>query len=439
MLKTKEQLTDLAQKCISKAKSFGATDIEVSVSNSISDTINYRNKQIEHSDRSEILSLGLTAYIDTRKSNVSTSNFDERNLEILTQRCVEHAKVSPEDKNVSLPDNDDFENNPIDLNLFDKTNLTTEYKKNFLKEMEEEVFSNPKIKNSNGSSFSENKSNFIFANSKGFCQGYYSSSFSVFCEALAEENGIMERDYEISVNRFANKLDSAKNIGKIASERALKRLGAKKINSGRMPIIFDRKIARSILSSLASAISGSSFARGTSFLKDALNKKIFNENINIIDDPLIPSALGSQPFDSEGVKNKKVNIIENGILNELFLDIYNANILNTKTNGRCGGSTNFYLENGTYDLNKMISDQKKAFFVSELIGRAGDITNGNYSVGASGLLIENGAITYPVNEITIAGNLKDMFKNLIPANDLKFKSATNSPSLLIDGMTIAGK
>jgi len=193
------------------------------------------------------------------------------------------------------------------------------------------------------------------------------------------------------------------------------------------------------LSTLASAISGSSFARGTSFLKDALNKKIFNENVNIIDDPLIPSALGSQPFDGEGVKNKKVNIIKNGVLNSLFLDTYNSNILGTKTNGRCGGSTNFYLENGTYDLKKMISDQKKAFFVSELIGRAGDITNGNYSVGASGLLIEDGTITYPVNEITIAGNLKDMFKNLIPANDLKFKSSTNSPSLLIDGMTIAGK
>jgi len=174
-------------------------------------------------------------------------------------------------------------------------------------------------------------------------------------------------------------------------------------------------------------------------LKNSIGEKIFNSEITIIDDPLIKRALGSQSFDGEGVKNNKIKLVENGVLNEIFLDTYNSKILGMQTNGRCGGSTNFFIQNGKVEIKKLFSEQKKAFFVKELIGRAGDITNGNYSVGASGMLIENGEETYPINEITIAGNLNDMFKNLIIANDLEFKSSINTPTILVDGMTIAGK
>jgi PmbA protein len=439
MLKSKEYLTELAVKCLSKAKSYGATDVEVSLGNSISENINFREKKIEYSERSEVLSLGLTTYIDKKKSNVSTSNFDEANLETLVERCVQCTKVSPDDKYVGLGDEDIFENIILDLDLYDEKHLTSNFKKEFLEEVENAVFSVPQIKNSNGSSFSENKSNFIFANSKGFCNGYKSSSFSVFCEALAESNGQMERDYEISVSRFAEDLGKPNIIGLEAAKKACKRLGAKKIKSGKMAVIFDKRVARSILSTFASAISGSAFARGTSFLKDSLNKKIFTKDINIIDNPLIKRGMGSQLFDSEGAKNKKLTLVDHGELKELFLDSYNARILNMQSNGRCGGSTNLFIDNGSIDLKKMISNQKKAFFVTELIGRAGDITNGNYSVGASGIMIENGELSYSVNEVTIASNLIDMFKNLIPMNDLEFKTSTNSPSLMIDTMTVAGK
>ena len=439
MLKSKEYLTELAVKCLSKAKSYGATDVEVSLGNSISENINFREKKIEYSERSEVLSLGLTTYIDKKKSNVSTSNFDEANLETLVERCVQCTKVSPDDKYVGLGDEDIFENIILDLDLYDEKHLTSNFKKEFLEEVENAVFSVPQIKNSNGSSFSENKSNFIFANSKGFCNGYKSSSFSVFCEALAESNGQMERDYEISVSRFAEDLGKPNIIGLEAAKKACKRLGAKKIKSGKMAVIFDKRVARSILSTFASAISGSAFARGTSFLKDSLNKKIFTEDVNIIDNPLIKRGMGSQLFDSEGAKNKKLTLVDHGELKELFLDSYNARILNMQSNGRCGGSTNLFIDNGSIDLKKMISNQKKAFFVTELIGRAGDITNGNYSVGASGIMIENGELSYSVNEVTIASNLIDMFKNLIPMNDLEFKTSTNSPSLMIDTMTVAGK
>ena len=439
MLKSKDNLADLAQKCISKSKKLGATDVEVGLSNNISESINFRNKKLEHSDRSEVLSLGLTTYIGKKKSNVSTSNFNEENLNQLIERCIECTKISPEDEYAGLPDKNELENKVQDLNLYDEKDLSNDFKKNYLKEMENEMFSFPDIKNSNGSSFSENKSNFIFANSIGFCEGYSTSSYSVFCEALAEKNGQMERDYEMSVNRFSDDLSKAKEVGKLAAEKACKRLGAKKISSGKLPVIFDKRVAKLLISTFASAITGSSFARGVSFLKESLGREIFSKEINIIDDPLIKRGLGSQSFDSEGVKNKKINLVKNGKLVNLLLDTYYSKILKIKNNGRCGGITNLYIENGNTDLKKIISEQKKAFFVLELIGRAGDITNGNYSVGAAGLMIENGEITHPVNEVTIASNLNEMFKMTLPLNDLDFKTSVNSPSLFIEQMTIAGK
>ncbi|MAK12486.1 MAG: protein for maturation of antibiotic MccB17 [Candidatus Pelagibacter sp.] len=439
MLKSKEYLSDIADKCIKIAKKLGASDVEISVSNIISDTINYRNKKKEQSDRSEILSLGLITYIDKKKSNVSTSNFDEYNLTSLIERCMQHTRISPEDEFVGLPDKDSLEINFKNLDLYDPKLLSHNFKEDFLADMEDEMFSNPKIKNSNGSSFTEVKSNFIFANSIGFCEGYNTSSYSVFCEALAEDNNQMERDYEFNVSRYSNKLGNPRNIGKYAADKACKRLGARKIKSGKIPIIFDKNVSKTILSLFSSAITGSAFARGTTFLKNYLGKEIFCKEVNILDDPLIKQGMGSQCFDSEGVKNQKISLVKNGKFNELILDTYYSKILKTKTNGRSGGTTNLYIENGKNDLKKVIRDQKKAFFVTELMGRAGDITNGNYSVGASGIMIDNGELAYAVNEVTIASNLLDMFKNILPLNDLQFKTSTNSPSLLVKSMTVAGK
>ena len=248
MLKSKEYLENLAQQCIDKSKALGATDVEVTLSNSISESLNSRNKKIEHSERSEVLSLGLTTYINKKKSNVSSSNLNKENLFALIERCVECAKVSPDDKYVGLPDKNMMQDKFEDLELYDEKKLSNSFKNEFLKTVEEEMFKNKKIKNSNGSSFSESKSNFIYANSNGFCNGYKTSSYSVFCEALAEENGSMERDYEVSVSRFFENIDKPDFIGKSAAERAIKRLGARKIKSEKLPIIFDKRISKSLLS-----------------------------------------------------------------------------------------------------------------------------------------------------------------------------------------------
>ena len=439
MVKDKKFLEAISLFCLDKAKSMGATDCEVVVSSSLSESVSLRNKQIDHSESSNNLSVAITTYINKKKSNVSSSNTNESDLIKLIERSIEMTKVTPDDPHSSMPDKNKLLKNDIFLNLFDETSISTEKKIDFLNEMEEEAFKNKKIINSNGCSFSESKSNFILSNSVGFSKGYSTSMFSAGCAVVAESQGSMETDYEFSTKRFSQKLLSSKEIGHTAALRASRRLGAKKINSTKLPVIFDRRVAKGLLSSFVSAISGSAFSRGTTFLKDKFEKKIFPEEINIIDDPLIEMGLGSQPFDSEGVECQKIFIVENGKLKNLLLDTYHSNILKMETNGRSGGTTNLYFKNGKEELSKIINSQKKALLVTDLIGRGSDTITGDYSVGASGFLIENGEITYPVNEITIAGNLLNMYENLTLANDLEFIYATNSPSILINEMTIAGK
>ncbi len=439
MLKDKDYLIDIASKSIDYAKKNGATDVEVLVTSSITENLNIRNKKFDHSERSEVLSFGITTYIGKKKSNVSSSNLEKKNLQNLINRSIECTKISPEDKFCGLPDKKDLYQGKTDLDLYDETVLSLDKKKDILLTVENSAFQNSKIKNTNGSSFSEYKSNYVLANSNGLLQDSKTSLFSCFCEAVAYENGQMERDYESSVKRHYKDLMSANTIGSNAAEKATKRLGAKKIRSEILPVIFDKRISKSFLSLLASAISGSSFVRGVSFLQNYLDKKIFSDVITIIDDPLLPRELGSQTFDSEGVKSSEIILVENGYLKSLILDCYNSRALKTQTNGRSGGTTNFFMQKGKITIDEMIKNQKRAIIISEVIGRGGDITNGNYSVGASGYLIENGFITHPVNEITIAGNLLEMFKKIIPADDLEFKGSTNSPSILIEGLTIAGK
>jgi len=269
--------------------------------------------------------------------------------------------------------------------------------------------------------------------------GYQSSIYSASCDVIAKSNGSMERDYEYTQKRFFSDLKPPEMLGNEAAKRAIKKLNPKKIKSEKIPIIFEQRVAKSLLDPFANAISASSFARGTSFLKDKLNKNIFSKNINIIDDPLISKALGSQIFDSEGVKSNKVTLVKEGSLKNLLLDTYYGKILKMESNGRSGGTTNLYFENGTKSCKELLNAHTKSLYINELIGRGANIITGDYSVGASGMLIDNGEFSYPINEITIAGNLSEMFNNITLANDLEFSYATNSPTLMIEGMVVAGK
>jgi len=438
MIKDQEYLKFKASYCLDLAKKLGATDASVTVGNSISESVSFRNRVLDESNRSDSLAISIETYIGKKKSSISSSNLLDENLKTLISKCFETTKITPEDEFNSLPDKDLLAGEIKNLNLYDESHLENDKKIDYLRELEEVASIDKKIVNTE-SGFTENKSNFILANSDGFCNGYRSSSFSASCVTVAKDENSMERDYEFTSKCHLNDIIDPKNLGKIAAEQTIKKLSPKKIGSDKISIIFDKRIAKGLLSSFASAISSSAIARGTSFLKDKIDQQIFSSSINIFDKPDLVKGMGSQCFDSEGVKSEALKLVERGFLKEYLVDTYSGKKLNLRSNGRSGGSTNLYFENGQISFEELLKIHSRSLYITETIGHGTNLVTGDYSVGANGFLVENGELKYPVSEITIAGNFNDMFKSITLANDLDFKYSVNSPTMMIEGMTVAGK
>ena len=438
MIKDQEYLSEKASYCLDVAKKLGASDTSVVVGNSISETVNFRNQKLDESNRSDNLAVNITTYIGKKKSSISSSNLLKENLDTLIEKCVETTKNTPEDEFNSLPDKDLLAKEVKDLDLFDETNIKNENKIEYLMRLESSASNNKKIV-STESSFTQDKSNFILANSDGFSKGYKSSSYTASSVVVAKDDKSMERDYEYTSRCHFKDIKDAEELGKSAAEQTVRKLSPKKIGSEKISLIFDKRIAKGILNTFAAAISSSAISRGTSFLKDKINQKLFPDGINILDKPDILKGLGSRSFDSEGVKTNTLKLIEQGILKHYLIDTYNGNKLNQKSNGRCGGTSNLYFDNGNISYEDLLNFKSKCLYITETIGHGSNIVTGDYSVGATGYLIENGEFKYPINEITIAGNFIDMFKNITLANDLEFEYATNSPTMMIEGMVVAGK
>ena len=438
MIKDQEYLKSKASYCLDLAKKLGATDASVTVGNSISESVSFRNRVLDESNRSDSLAISIETYIGKKRSSISSSNLLDENLKTLISKCFETTKITPEDEFNSLPDKDLLAGEIKNLNLYDESHLENDKKIDYLRELEEVASIDKKIVNTE-SGFTENKSNFILANSDGFCNGYRSSSFSASCVTVAKDENSMERDYEFTSKCHLNDIIDPKNLGKIAAEQTIKKLSPKKIGSDKISIIFDKRIAKGLLSSFASAISSSAIARGTSFLKNKIDQQIFSSSINIFDKPDLVKGMGSQCFDSEGVKSEALKLVERGFLKEYLVDTYNGKKLNLRSNGRSGGSTNLYFENGQISFEELLKIHSRSLYITETIGHGTNLVTGDYSVGANGFLVENGELKYPVSEITIAGNFNDMFKSITLANDLDFKYSVNSPTMMIEGMTVAGK
>ena len=438
MIKDQDFLKAKAAHCLDVAKKIGATNASVTIGHSISETVNFRNNNLDESNRSDGLAFTIDTYIGKKKSSISSSNLLDQNLNTLIEKCYETTKITPEDEFNSLPDQNLLADSLKNLNIYDDTHIENDKKIDYLKELESAASEDKKIVNTE-SSFTEKKSNFILANSDGFCSGYKTSSFTASCVAVAKDETSMERDYEYSSKRYLDDIKEPKSLGKIASHQTIRKLSPKKIGSEKLSVIFDKRIAKGMLSAFASAISSSAIARGTSFLKDQLNEQIFSNSINIIDKPDIIKGLGSKNFDSEGVKSDTINLVKEGVLKSYLVDTYNGRKLNLKSNGRSGGTTNLYFENGNQSYDELLKMNSKCIYITETIGHGSNLVTGDYSVGATGFLVENGQFKYPINEITIAGNFKDMFKRIFLANDLDFEYSTNSPTMMIEGMTVAGK
>jgi PmbA protein len=447
-----QNLKQLAEELITKAKLLGATAAEGIVKQSKALSIEVKNSALEKIETSESLDLGLRVFVNAQSACVSISSVNKNSIDEMITRGIEMAKVSTPDE-LSLPANEmqiqkSWENNTLELNDNFYAELNFENLKNQTFELENAALEIKGVSQCEGAGFGSSFSNFHMMSSNGFSGGYKKTNFQLFCSAIAGSDSSMERDYASESRSFFDDLPKVVPIGKLAGTRAVARLYPKKPPTGSYPVIFDERVSGSIIGHLTSAINGASIARGSSFLLNSLNKKILPSKMTLLEDPYRPRIAGSQPFDAEGLPTHKKNIIENGILKNLILDLRSARKLNLAPSGNAQrslastpqpGIGNLELSSGTNSVLELIKSIKSGLLVTSLIGSTINQNTGDYSRGASGFWIENGEVVFPVNECTIAGNLREMFLNLIAANDGKQHLSRVIPSLLIENMIIAGR
>jgi len=432
---------------VTLAKKSGADAAEALWYESTSLSVSRRMGLPEGLERSESTGVGLRVFVGQQPAMVSVSDTSKASLAEMVERCIKMAKLSPPDEYSNLAPQSLLATQFPELELHDTHEPSVEWLQEQCKIAEESALAIKGITNSEGADAGYGESNFALVTSNGFAGGYKSSSTSLSASVLAGEGTGMERDYDFTVARFVSDLSASETIGINAANRALARLNARKIPTGKMSVIFDPRVAKSIPAIVASALNGAAIARGTSFLKDFMGKAIANDSIHIIDNPHIVRGLGSKPFDGEGVANATRSLVEKGMVQSWLLDIRSANKLGLKTTGHASrglssppspSTSNLYLANGTLSPKALMQDINSGFYVTEVFGMGINIITGDYSQGASGFFIEKGEIAFAVSEVTIAGKLLDMLRELTPANDLAFKYATNAPTLRIDNMTLAG-
>ena len=429
------------------AKSAGASGADAMLARGQSTSVSIRHGKVESAERSEDFDIGLRVFVGQQTASISTSQLDADNIKDLAARAVAMAKLAPEDPYVTLASADQLAQQIPMLDIYDPAQPDADSLRQRASEAEAAALSVDGITNSDGGNAGHGVVDVLIATSNGFSAGYQRSSHGVSAVVIAEKDGQMERDYDYSSAVFETDLDAADTVGKNAAKRTLERLGASKAKTGKFPVIYDRRVAASLVSTLAGAINGASVARGTSFLKDQLGKKIAADGLNFIDDPLRPRGMASRPFDAEGCPVQTRKMVEDGVLQGWFLDLSSAAKLGLAGTGNAKrslgsapspGSSNFYLENGTIGRDDLIADIDEGFLVTELMGSSVDMITGDYSRGAGGFWISKGKIAQPISEATIAGNLKDMLMNITRANDIDMRDSTAAPSLRIDGMTVAG-
>ena len=436
---------------LNHTKSLGADGADAVLFDTTDISTSRRMGKPEGLERAESKAIGLRVFIGQSSAMVSGTDTDKSALVELAERAVGMAKVTPPDADSTLAPASLYCLTPPDLELCDHEEPDVAWLSRQCEEAEEAALSVEGITNSEGADAHYGKSAICLAIHNGtgvsFAKQYDSSHFSIAVSVLAGIGTNMERDYDYSSTRFRDDLEEAETIGLSASEKAIKRLNPRKVPTCQVPVIFDPRVSCSLLSTLASAISGSSIARGSSFLKDRLHEAVFSSDVTIIDDPHIIRGLGSRPFDGEGVKNGKKTIVENGVLQTWLLDMRTANKLKMTTTGHAArgvasppspSSSNLYMKKGVLTPKELMEDIHSGLYLTETFGMGVNTTTGDYSQGAAGFWIERGQIAYPVSEITIAGNLRDMFKAITSANDLVFRYAANAPTLRVEAMTVAG-
>ncbi|HVU20361.1 MAG TPA: TldD/PmbA family protein [Rhizomicrobium sp.] len=444
---TKPKPQDVLETLIRAAKTSGADAADALLVESISANVSYRLGKLEDIERAESADIGLRVFVGQKVAFISSTDFSSEAIAKLPERAVAMAKLAPEDKFAGLAPRELLAKEIPALDLEDSVEPSADTLVARARDAEAAAMAVSGVTNSEGGGASFSRSAVSLATSSGFFGRYAGTSHSVGVAVLAGEGVNMQMDHDSASARHAGDLDPSSEIGRRAGERAVAKLNPRKVQSQAVPIVYDPRVSAGLIGHLAGAISGASIARGVSFLKERLGQKVFSSGVNVVDDPHRRRGLRSKPFDGEGVANRRRVLIEDGVLTTWLLDCASARQLGLHTTGHAargtGGPpspapTNLYMEGGAVSPDSLISDIRSGFYVTDLMGMGVNGVTGDYSRGASGFWIENGKIAYPVAEVTIAGNLKDMFLNMTAASDLVFRYATNAPTIRVEGMTVAG-
>ncbi|MDX8380037.1 MAG: metalloprotease PmbA [Gallionella sp.] len=441
-----DTLRSIAQDMLSYAKKQGASASSAEVSEGVGQAVTVRQGDVETIEYNHDKGLGITVYLGQQRGNASTSDFSPQAVRDTVDAALSIARYTSSDDCSGLPEEDSLARDFPDLDLYHPWDLSVENAIALAKECEQFALSaDARIHNSEGAAVNRHEGNFVFANSLGFVGGYPTSRHSLSCSVIAGNEDEMERDYWYSTARNANDLLSAEQVGCIAAERAVRRLGGRPIATRQVPVLFDASVAASLLGHFVGAVSGGSLYRKSTFLLNQLDKAVFSSHINLADVPDIPRGLGSGTFDDEGVKTQRRNIIEDGVLRGYFLGSYSARKLALRSTGNAGGNHNLILQPSggvpeDLGLAGLLKTMTRGLWVTELLGQGVNHITGDYSRGAAGFWVENGQIQYPVNEITIAGNLKDMYRNIVAVgSDVLVQGSRQCGSILVEGMTVAGR
>jgi PmbA protein len=444
-------LLDLAADVVKRAREAGATDAECTIAEGNEFSANVRMRELENLKEAGSRGAGLRILIGRKTGSSYTSDLSRDGIDHMVKSAVELADITTDDPHADLPEPGELGSIDGDLQLYsaDVESLQTGLKVDTAKRAEEAALSaDPRITNSEGASFDTHTGRHIFANSRGFAGEYRSSYCGLSTVPVAREGESMERDYWDSSSRNFAGLEAPEAVGRKAAARALRRLNAVKVDTRKVPVIFEPRTARSLLDNLFEAVHGMLIYRHESFLAGKLGEKVAGDNVTLIDDGTLPGLFGSSPFDDEGVPSRRTVVIERGVLKNYLLNTYAARKLGMKTTGNASrgltgnagiGHGNFYLENGVQSPERMIAGISDGFYVTELIGMGVNIVTGDYSRGAAGLWIRNGELAFAVSEVTIAGTLPEMLRNLEAADDLEFRNSIASPTLKIGEMTVGGK
>ena len=445
-------LPEIAQGAIKQALGRGATDVECTISEGSEFSASVRMGEVETLKEAGSRGAGLRVLIGKRMGSSYTSDLTPEGIQQMVASAVDLAQLTTEDPQSGLPDASELGSLTGDLKLFsdEVAGLPADRKIDAAKRAEAAALAfDPRITNSEGGSFDSNIGGRVFANSRGFAGSYRSTYCSVSAVPVATLNGAMERDYWFTIARDFSGLESPELVGRTAAERVIRRLGAVKVETQKVPIIFEPRVARTLLGNLFDAVQGMAIYRHASFLAGKLGEKIASEKITLIDDGTIPGLFGSQPFDDEGVPSRRTPVIEKGVLKSYMLNTYTARKLGMKTTGNASrgitgnagiGHGNFFLEAGEKTPEQILAGVKNGFYVTELIGSGVNTVTGDYSRGAVGLWIRDGELAFPVSEVTIAGTLQEMLNGVAEiGNDLEFRGSVSAPTIMIGEMTVAGR